>query len=186
MEACLQLARDLRNEADLLLARTGLLERLSRHGKVEVTGSYAYDLLTRRDIDICLAMESLHVHPVFEVGRVLAEIPGVGQLSYRNELVLQTEGNPVGVFWGLTVDGNWPVEVLLAEPAEVRRVVDPLRELLLEIAEEEWLSILRIKSALTTHPGYRTEFKSTDIYEAVVRHQVKDQDSWWDWWSARS
>ena len=135
MEDCVRLAGDLRLEADLLLARTGILERLSRHGKVEVTGSYAYDLLTRRDIDICLAMKSLHVFPVFEVGRTLAEIPGVGQLSYRNELIIETEGNPVGVFWGLTLDGSWTVEVLLAEPAEVRRIVDPLRDLLLEITE---------------------------------------------------
>jgi hypothetical protein len=179
MEACIQTARDLRQEADLLLARTGLLEKLSRHGLVEVTGSYAYDLLTRRDIDICVTMKSLHVHPVFEVGRTLAEIEGVGKLTYRNELVLGTEGNPVGVFWGLTLGGDWPVEVLLAESAEVRRIVDSLRDLLLEITEEQWLSILRIKSALTDHRGYRTEFKSTDIYEAVVRDGVTDLDGWW-------
>jgi hypothetical protein len=179
VENCVQRAKDLRQEADLLLARTSLLEKLSHHGLVEVTGSYAYDLLTRRDLDICLTMKSVHVYPVFEVGRTLAEIEGVGKLAYRNELVLETEGNPVGVFWGLTLGGNWPVEILLAESTEVRRIVDSLRDLLLEITEEQWLSILRIKSALTGHPGYRTEFKSTDIYEAVVREGVSDLDGWW-------
>jgi hypothetical protein len=179
MEACVLRARDLRREADLLLASSGLLEKLSRHGKVEVTGSYAHDLLTRRDLDVCVAVESLHVHPVFEVGRSLAALPGVGKLTYRNELVLKTEGNPVGVFWGLTLGAGWPVEILLAEPAEVRRVVDPLREMLIEMTEEQWLAILRIKAELTDHPGYGREFRSTDIYEAVMRDGVADVDGWW-------
>jgi hypothetical protein len=172
-ERCVQEAKELRREADLLLARTGLLEKLSRHGKVEVTGSYAFDVMTRRDLDVCVAMESLHVHPVFEVGRTLAELPGVGRLFYRNELVLKTAGNPVGVFWGFTLD-DWPIEVLLAEPDEVRRVVDPLRELLAYVTEEQWRAIVRIKSALTGDPAYRRDFRSTDIYEAVVRDGVTD------------
>ena len=58
-------ARRLRDDAERLLAVTGMVELLSRYGPVTPTGSFAYDLMTWRDIDLCLAVDRPETEPVF-------------------------------------------------------------------------------------------------------------------------
>jgi len=188
MDEPLSTARNLREEAERLLESTGIVRLLSRHGAVSATGSYLYDLMTWRDVDLCLALEdpgSLDV--VFEIGRGLAALQGVGAMYYRNELVLETEGNPRAVFWCVEVrdeDGaEWKVDVLIAKPEEVARVLAPGRRLVEELTEESRASILEIKAALSREPGYRREFSGRDVYEAVLRHGVGSLEEWRAWWA---
>jgi hypothetical protein len=189
MDEPLSRARRLRREAERLLADTGMVRLLSRYGTVTPTGSYVYDLMTWRDVDLCLALDDPGgLERAFEIGRGLAALPGVGAMYFRNEFVLETEGNPSAVFWCVEAraeDGqDWKVDVLIADPEEVARVTSPGEGLLEELTEESRASILEIKAALSREPGYRREFRSEDVYEAVLRHGVASLDEWRAWWDA--
>jgi len=77
-----RVADRLREEAQAILAQTKLLDILRARGPTDITGSYAYDLMTRRDIDVCLAVTEPTVALAFSIGEELAHIPGVGSLYY--------------------------------------------------------------------------------------------------------
>ncbi|MBN2053444.1 hypothetical protein JW905_00895 [bacterium] len=183
----LHAAAHLRQEADRLLQHTALLTLLAGYGTVHLTGSYCYDLMTWRDIDLCVATNDLSTPAMFELGRAMAALPHVGSMYYRNELVMQTKGNPLAVFWCVDFylpDAiDWKVDILLASPEEVQRVLTPGQELMSRITPAAREAILRIKGELGGRPGYRREFGSRAVYRAVIEDQVATLEEWEDWWA---
>jgi len=176
----------LKREADWLLEELGLVSILEQYGIVCFTGSYQYDLMTRRDIDICVEVDSPCINDVFAMGEKIALLPGVGSMLFRNEFVLHTLGNPVAIFWCVDVEsqwtGKWNVDILISTPAEVERIVIAGEELLRGLDEEKRASILEIKGPLSAIKEYGISFKSTNIYEAVMEAGVKDLAGWKEWW----
>jgi hypothetical protein len=177
----------LRTGADELLRSTGLMSLLEHYGKVYPTGSYAYDLMTWRDIDLCVATEDLSVGTMFRLGSALAELPQVGSMYYRNEFVMKTPDNPLAVFWCvdfyLPEQENWKVDVLLAGPEEVGRVLLPGEQLQERLTPEARKAILRIKGVVCRRPAYRQEYGSQAIYRAVTEDDVRTVEQWDEWWA---
>ena len=122
-------AASLHAEAAELLRSTELLSLLGRYGDVCATGSYAHHLMTWRDIDLCVTTAELDLGTVFQLGSELAALPNVGSMYYRNELVLQTSGNPGAIFWCVYFyppeREKWKVDILLGGPDEVARALEP-------------------------------------------------------------
>jgi hypothetical protein len=164
-------ARELRAAAKKLYEDTGLIDLLARHGEVTLIGSYVYDLMTWRDVDLCVAVDPVELSVAFEIGHEIAAIEGVGKLIFRNEHVLDTPGNPRGMIWCATVrdaDGeNWKVDLLIAEPSEVARVVAPGQRVMAELTEETRAAILEIKTAVGSGVA------GTAVYDAVLHHGVR-------------
>lgn len=46
-------------------------------------------------------------------------------------------------------------------------------------------AIIRVKSEICWRPGYRTEFCSTEIYNAVLNHGVRTVAAWDEWFGQR-
>ena len=179
-------ASNLKGEATKLLENLTLLDVLSRHGIIQLTGSYQYDLMTKRDIDICVGIEDPSLDVAFTMGREISLLPWVGSMYFRNEHVLQTPGNPLAMFWCVDVHPpgteKWKVDILVATPGEVDRVVTAGASVLLGLDEEKRERILAIKGRLSTAKDYGKTIKSTDIYEAVMTGGVKDLAGWKAWW----
>ncbi len=179
----------LKREAGQLLAELNLAELLKNYGPVHLTGSYEYDLMTRRDIDICVEVASPSVDLLFSMGKDLAKLPGVGSMYYRNELELQTPGNPRAMFWCVdirrpSVHGTqqWKLDILVSSPDEVNRVLSKGTGLLRKIDRVKRERVLEIKGPLSTTSGYGKTYRSTDIYEAVIEGGVEDLAGWRAWW----
>jgi hypothetical protein len=178
-------ANELKREANDLLRESGLIGILEKYGAVHLTGSYSYDLMTWRDIDICLEVERVDLSPVFEIGREIASLPNVGAMYFRNEFILNTPGNPTGVFWCIDFvlpnDVQWKVDVLISTHDHVKPVLDQGAELTRRLTAPERERVLTVKGALSQRPEYRREFRSTDIYTAVLDHGVTSVDEWHTW-----
>nr|MDO8111776.1 hypothetical protein [Candidatus Sigynarchaeota archaeon] len=176
----------LKREADQLLADLALIDIFARFGVVHLTGSYKYDLMTRRDIDVCVEMANPSEEMLFDMGVAIAALPHVGSMYFRNEYVLRTPGNPLAMFWVVDVyrpgGDKWTVDILVSTPAEVKRVIDAGAEQLHGLDPEKRACILEIKGHLTATKDYRKTYKSTDIYEAVMKGGVKDLAGWNAWW----
>ncbi|MBN2150876.1 MAG: hypothetical protein JW839_05510 [Candidatus Lokiarchaeota archaeon] len=179
----------LKKEAGQLLVELNLAELLNKYGQVHITGSYEYDLMTRRDIDICVEVVNPSIELLFSMGKDLALLPGVGSMYYRNELELQTPGNPRAMFWCVGMqrhDGHgmqkWNLDILVSSPEEVERILAKGVELLRKLDRTRRERVLKIKGPLSATGDYGKAYKSTDIYEAVIEGGVENLAGWKAWW----
>lgn len=186
MRNYLEQAERLHEEATELLRETDLVAILKNYGEVYLTGSYLYEVMTWRDIDLCLQVEHVDIPAVFELGRVLSSLPHVGFMYYRNEFVLKTPGNPRAVFWCVdfvfSPNAKWKVDILISTTTHVKPIVDEGRELSERLTPRSRETVIKLKSVLGELPGYRREFRSSDIYTAVLDHGVTSVEEWHHWW----
>lgn len=178
----------IRREADALLAHSNIFETLARFGRLEITGSYFYNLMTWRDIDLCLVVSRPDPGFMMKIGNELARIKGLATMYYRNEFVLKTPGNPKGMFWCLEIMHRkklWKIDILVASKNIVEKVMAPGRVLKKKLTPESRETILKLKMKLCKLKEYRRKFKSTDIYDAVLIGRVKTLREWGLWKRAR-
>jgi len=184
MKNCLIESDSLKKEAEALLESKEIIEKLARFGRVEITGSYFYNLMTWRDIDLCLVVGKPDPQLMMEIGKTLAGISGLATMYYRNEFVLKTPKNPEGMFWCLEILCNkklWKIDILVANEKTVHRVIEPGKDLMRILTPEKRGTILKLKSKLSKLKDYRIKFRSTDIYDAVLYGKVTTLKEWELW-----
>jgi hypothetical protein len=173
---------ELRAEADRLLA-SGLRDLLETFGTVHVTGSYALELMTWRDLDIHIVREDLDRHAFFELGGRIATLLQPHRMHYRDETIEQTPDLPSGLYWGIYLGderkGAWKIDIWTSSAADFEPTKRYGERLLARLTPETREAILAIKSACWQHPDYRRGFSSADIYAAVLDHGVKDAERFW-------
>lgn len=181
-------AQKLKKQADDILAETNILGILSDFGKPVLTGSYTYNLLTRRDIDICLVVSRPTPELMFKLGSRIAALPNIGSMYFRDEFVLQTKGNPKAMFWCIELLASrkrtWSFDILVADTKTVNRVTQPGIKMMKKMTAEKRKIILNLKGRLCRHEKYRIDFRSTDIYEAVLKHNISSLREWKKWFKA--
>ena len=179
-----ELDQAIRTEADTLL-QGGLRDVLASYGAVHIVGSYALQLMVWRDLDVHLVPPSLDRHDFFEFGDRIAELLAPHRMQFRDERIARTRGLPVGLYWGVYLgDGQartWKLDLWATDQRGLDMVTSYSRRLQQRISPESRQSILEIKAACWHHPGYRKDFGSVDVYEAVLEHGVQDVDGFWDY-----
>jgi hypothetical protein len=175
--------RSLRTEADLLLDRHGVLDILRQYGTPHISGSYAMQLMTWRDLDIYLAMPQVTIDRFLELGQRLAVALSPRKASYTDHLNFPpTEGIP-GLYWGIHTrqlnDGGWKID-LWGVTAEVaaKRIADCNR-MCASMTEEMRRSVLAIKHVVCRNPRYRDTVTSQDVYDAVSVGGATTVDEFW-------
>jgi hypothetical protein len=171
-------ARALKAECARLLEETGLLGIMERYGRPRVTGSYALDLMVWRDLDTELVTDGLSVEDFFALGRELASRLQPARMSFRNELLMATPGLPAGLYWGIHLPGEraWKIDLWAMDQAEFDRRTPYVGWVAANLTPLTRRAILEIKSAIWDLPGYRQEYSSKDVYDAVLAHGVRDVD----------
>src|SRR5437868_8420542 len=95
------LNRQIKNEADEILYTRGIFNILSSYGRPHISGSYDLNLMTWRDLDIYLEVDSVSLNDFFILGGKIAEVMHPVKMSFRNELAGKTQGLPSGLYWGI-------------------------------------------------------------------------------------
>jgi hypothetical protein len=174
--------QELRNEADQLLD-SGLLAILEDYGVAHVIGSYDLHLMVWRDLDIHIVQPAINKRKFFELGGRIAELLNPHRMHFRDETIAATEGLPRGLYWGVYLGderrGAWKIDIWTtnAEGFEpTRSYGERIRE---RLSHTNRALILEIKSAIWSHPKYRRDFASGDIYSAVLDHGVVNLDGFW-------
>lgn len=167
----------LHEEADRLLS-SGLREVLLSFGDVHVVGSYVLGLMVWRDLDLHVVCERVDVPAFFDLGARLATRLSPGRMHFRNELVMRTDGQPEGLYWGLYLgdprERGWKVDIWVS----TRQAFEATRrfesELRTSLTDQRRMTILEIETAVWQHPDYRRGFSSIDIDRAVIDSGVED------------
>lgn len=171
----LRQAAALRKQALEIVERTRVVEMLSGMGDVFEVGSYALDLMVRRDIDFCV------VNPAFRregVLRATHEMLACGH--FRTVVMTDTVRFPVahlpgGYFFELVLPGpggDWTVDVQGVETDAFSVAPTRRHRRLLEEDPGARGRILEIKHHLLDGERYRHGVRAMDIYAAVLEDGV--------------
>lgn len=181
-------------EAEAALGDMDLLNLLSKFGKPEVIGSMALKVLTRRDIDI----EVISDNPNREdVAKMIYELV----LSAKNRIDFDVTNNtnkenpylPEGFYVGMKYFGDlgyperksshpdvWTVDIWLVKKEDsIGRIrTNSIKN---GLTEDKRKTVLEIKHALKDNPNYHKKYGGVDIYDAVIKGDVKTLDQFGDY-----
>ena len=178
-------AVELREEADSLLCEKGLQDIVQSAGPACVTGSYSLNLMTWRDLDISVQLQhEIDVSGFFDIGHKIADKFRVVKMTFSNQFIRPDVPFDRGLYWGIRVfhlDGEWHIDLWGFGKDDYQRGLRDFNQLSEQLKEADRLAILRIKDEVCQRPGYRYNFGSLDIYDAVSKHHIKtikDFDEW--------
>jgi len=170
----------IKKEADELLFEKGLLDILRGFGTPHVSGSYALDLMTWRDLDIYLETENNSTIDFFELGSKVCTVFTPVKMSFRNELLAKTKGLPAGLYWGIYLGneraGAWKIDIWAVDNAEYLRLNKYCNDIKQALDPAKASIILTIKSQCWQDAAYRRSYTSADIYKAVIENNVMDME----------
>jgi hypothetical protein len=172
------LNKSIKQEAGTILNEAGLLAILNEFGTVHISGSYALDLMTWRDLDIYVETEKITLADFFLLGGDIAGALQPAKMNFRNERIAATPGLPSGLYWGVYLGderkGAWKIDIWAVGGNECKRLLDHCAAIKRKLTPESAQQILAIKSQCWQDPSYRKSYSSGDIYRAVLENGVKD------------
>jgi len=168
--------QQLKDEADDIFYRQGLLAILSKYGVPHLTGSYSLNLMTWRDLDIYIHKENMSETEFFQLGAEINKKFRPVKMSYRNERITQTIELPLGLYWGVYCGnerkGAWKIDIWAVDENECHRLLKFCDDIAAKLTPLSKEIILTIKSNCWQDPEYRRSYMSSDIYKAVLDKRV--------------
>lgn len=172
-------------EANEILHKYGLLHLLNKYGTPIVTGSYSLELMTWRDLDINLEIDKISEADFFELGKEILLTLKPESMHFRNEFIAKTAGLPIGLYWGiytaLRFPKVWKIDLWAMDSPQVTLQQKTLNDLKSKITNDTRPIILMIKNHFCKHPEYRRGFNSMDIYNAVIKKDIKSIKDFAGW-----
>jgi len=172
----------LQAEASRVIADLDLMSILARAGRAEQVGSLVSGLMVWRDIDIGAVSPGLSVDRAWDVMRPIVARPAVTRVSYANESGhLNTSGRPYDdrhyfvIHYETATHDDWKIDItfwLTDGPREQRARALALTRL----PRETRICILWLKDVWHRLPTYPYEVGGTDVYDAVLEHDVRTPD----------
>jgi hypothetical protein len=173
-------ARELREEAYVLLADTRFFELLTRSfvdANPTVTGSASYDLMVWRDIDIHMSLGAERYRDWMNFGGTLLHFFDAMEMPLHEATFLNDWVDPhplgAGLYWGLKFkDGNgnpWKLDLWAWDPFDyaVRQARDFSLKTDLNVCDRDL--ILRLKAEARQRDNYYgVRVSSFDIYQFAI------------------
>lgn len=169
----------LQKEGNEVLEKLQLLKFLSKFSEPVIVGSLTTGLMTWRDIDIELIDESESFQNLFNTVGYLFEINNIKNIQLNNNINGRIRAeNPDGLYLGFQYQGEepWKIDIWFIHNKGKHSGKDDLEWFNNNIDNEKRKSILIIKNQMAVHPKYRKTIFSTDIYDAVLKENIKDYD----------
>ncbi len=180
-EFLLQRQEELQNEAQTVVKELNLISSLSDAGIVKIHGSSVLGLMTWRDIDASVSSPRLSIGRAYEVMKPLLTHPRIKQVRYLNESgPFYPEGLPDERYYFMVLydrgaKTDWKIDISFWLGEDVH--AEPIHDMIVQkLTPETQLTILRIKDVWWKQPSYRQEVSSVDIYDAVLRHNIRTLD----------
>jgi len=167
---------DLKTDADLLIQRCGLRELLAAYSGWFIGGSYSYDLMCWRDLDVYVLDPGRDLKRCFEIGYELTERLGAFKARFTNNCGRVQEG-PDGFYWGIKLGDNrrgaWKLDLWFLDQTDYDEHAAYSSRLRERLTTESRSIILTIKEAFWRRAEFRVSITSDMIYRAVLDNDVK-------------
>ncbi len=167
---------ELKREADQLIEAACLPDLLANYEEWFIGGSYSYDLMCWRDLDIYVLDRTRDLKSCFAVGYEVTQRLAARKSRFTNN-VGQFEAGPDGLYWGIKLGdsrhGEWKLDLWFLDEAgykEHARYSASMRE---QLSTETRSAILTIKESYWRRSEYRDTITSHMIYRAVLDEGVR-------------
>lgn len=165
---------EIKREADLLIEECRLPELLSSYPDWFVGGSYSYDLMCWRDLDIYILDTRHELRRCFEVAFELTFRLAAKKSRFTNNV----GGEPNGFYWGIKLGderkGAWKLDLWFLDATSYEGHARYSAGMKDSLTPEARSIILAIKEAYWRRPEYRDSVTSDQIYRAVLAGGVRD------------
>jgi hypothetical protein len=149
----------LRAEADTLLYTQGLHPLVSEYGTVHVSGSYALQLMTWRDLDLYLEAPHLTLEQFFELGSRVASQFAAWKMFFTNHRQQPSAEGLQGLYWGIRLGavtaGAWKIDLWALDTPICRERLAHTQQIAARLTPDSRATILALKTQLWNHPAYR-------------------------------
>ncbi|HZE71959.1 MAG TPA: hypothetical protein VE135_20810 [Pyrinomonadaceae bacterium] len=166
----------IKSEADLLVLTARLPQLLADYPGWFIGGSYSYDLMCWRDLDVYVLDPGQDLKQCFdvayEVTRRLAAI--------KSRFTNNCGGEPDGFYWGIKLgdirEGAWKLDLWFLDQQGYDGHASYSAAMIEKLAPESRSGIMAIKEAYWRRPEFRDTVTSDLIYRAVLESGVRDID----------
>lgn len=168
----------IREQAGMLLSRTGLQKTLEQYGTVWVTGSYRMDLMVWNDLDIYLCPDGR-----FDMYEMAASLNRILRPVYFDGIVRPEENR---LFYGaelVFMGERWNVDIWVKDEAQVRESLTFCEKIKRQTEKDPQSrrAIIEIKKALIASKLYGFDKKarhyhSQEIYSAVLDEGIRSAE----------
>jgi len=164
---------EFKKEADLLVLQCKLAELLSVYPSWFIGGSYSYDLMCWRDLDIYILDPTHDLKQCFEVGYELTRRLAAKKSFFTDNV----GGEPNGLYWGIRLgdvrQGAWKLDIWFLDGAGYEQHRAYSSSMSEKLTTENRMIILRIKEEYWRQASYRDTVTSDMIYRAVLENGVR-------------
>ena len=164
---------ELKAEADRLIHESGLAELLNPYERWFIGGSYSYDLMCWRDLDVYVLDPKHDLKQCFDVGYELTKQLGALKSRFTNNL----GSTPNGLYWGIKLGderrGAWKLDVWFMDLSSYEQHALYCSQMRERLTAADRSAILEIKEAYWQRPEYRDSITSDLIYRAVFDNGVR-------------
>jgi hypothetical protein len=164
----------LKIEADLVVLTSRLSHLLEAYESWFIGGSYSYDLMCWRDLDIYILDREHDLRRCFEVAFEVTRRLSANKSRFTNNI----GGEPDGFYWGIKLgdilQGAWKLDLWFLDQDGYDKHAAYTKEMNRRLTFDTRSSILTIKSAYWRRPEFRDTATSDLIYRAVLDQGVKN------------
>jgi hypothetical protein len=164
---------ELRAEANRLILSCRLAELLAEYPGWFVGGSYSYDLMCWRDLDVYVLDPTHDLKRCFEIGYELTGRLAAKKSRFTNNI----GGEPNGLYWGIKLgdvrQGAWKLDVWFLSRMGYDQHAAYSSRMRERLTTKNRSIILAIKEAYWRRPSYRDTVTGDMIYRAVLDQGVR-------------
>ena len=173
--------KQLKQEADDLMSACGLADLLATYPQWFVGGSYSYDLMVWRDLDVYVLDLTHNLKLCFEIALALTERLPAWKSRFTNNL----GQDPSGYYWGLKTGderaGAWKLDLWFLDQAGFDAHRDYTTAMNKRLTTETRSAICAIKESYWQQAEYRNTVTSDHIYRAVLESNVRGVEEFKQW-----
>ena len=168
MENLIEKANNWKKAAAVLLEKSNLLNNLQEYGKVEIVGSYKYNLMTNGDIDIYVLNVNSDKNLAVSALNKLIDIGNFNGYLFYDWVKNRKEEFPSGYYVGLKakiVNQKWKIDIWFL------RDVVPELDGLSNLDDKKRNIILGMKSE---RDAKKLPISSYQIYDSVINRNAEN------------
>jgi hypothetical protein len=168
--------KELKTEADSLIQTCRLPELLAFYASWLIGGSYSYDLMCWRDLDIYVLDPQHDLKRCFEIGYELTDRLAAKKSRFTNNI----GGEPNGLYWGIKLGDvrkdAWKLDIWFLDTESYDQHANYSARMRAQLTTENRSAILRIKEAYWRRTEYRDIVTGDLIYRAVFDNGARTVD----------
>lgn len=162
----------MKQAADSKLSETKLLEVLSNYGEAYITGSYALDLMVRKEVDVNVVLDKPTNEKIIEIlNDVMSSLSPVS-LDYRNRTLPETKIRIDGHWIFVKCLDGWKFDIWVIGREEHEKQMEIFRKLENNLTEENRKIIMNIKQQAQQDDEISKNYTGQSVYDAVLDNGI--------------